>query len=424
MKLVLVKNHHLRTFGALVMAHKPRKRPAKADRHTAHGILIGYGATTKHFCYFDQTTNREKLRTPHTIDEDNNGKTRHPPAPQILMDMGYEQQPVLPVITNPPQLSQYPLRSRHKTVTLFLCKLIPLPMHEFTSAPVDVIASIAMSGIDRNNSVTVTFSTYYFGPSFPETIIVSGIHPTLGLDLQYYVDRHRCQLVKLDLGMSSHRLSQWKSLLRYAYILSIDTAYVYTIADIRIVIAEARSANRKSIIVIFTKDDAPNCLSVVGLPQLHFDQLLIMQGHISNMVLAVVHKSITGPKFNLHTIQKQLNWKHWLASEWIQLDNYAKQNMFGSPCTTPIDTSFLFWVWLYSIKPHENDLNKVRGVCDGSTHGGKTMVHGAMYAPMPQQIDSCLKISLPALLGMYLWHADVTNAFSESDRPEQNYYMR
>jgi hypothetical protein len=39
---------HLCTFGALVTARKPGKRPAKADRHTAHGVLLGYGSTPKH----------------------------------------------------------------------------------------------------------------------------------------------------------------------------------------------------------------------------------------------------------------------------------------------------------------------------------------------------------------------------------------
>jgi hypothetical protein len=207
---------HLCIVGALVLAHKPGKRPAKADRHTDHGVLLGYGVTTKHVRYFYQTMNHEKLITHHNIDEAHYGKTRRPPGPQILIEMGYEQQPVLPVIITPPQLSWYPLCFRDKTVAPFLCKLLPLPMNEFTSVPVTVFASVAMSDIDRNNSVTFTFSTDPFGPSFPETIIVSGIHPTLGLDLQYDVDQHHCQLVKMDPGKPSHRLSQWKSCLCYA----------------------------------------------------------------------------------------------------------------------------------------------------------------------------------------------------------------
>jgi hypothetical protein len=51
------------------------------------------------------------------------------------------------------------------------------------------------------------------------------------------------------------------------------------------------------------------------------------------------------------------------------------------------------------------------------------MIHGAMYAPTPQHIDLRLKISLSALMGMYLWYADITNAFAESEHPEQMFYM-
>jgi hypothetical protein len=129
----------------------------------------------------------------------------------------------------------------------------------------------------------------------------------------------------MDLGTPSHGMPQWKSRLRSAYILSIDTMSVHTFADIGLVISEARAAGRTSIVVLFSKDDAPNCLSVVGLPQLYFDQLRIMRGHIDNTVLEVVHKAITGPKFNRRTLQKQLDWNDWLAAEWIQLDNYNKK---------------------------------------------------------------------------------------------------
>jgi hypothetical protein len=233
------------------------------------------------------------------------------------MDMGYDQEPVLPALITVPPQSRYPLRSRHNSVTPFLCKLLPLPMNEFTSAPAAVIASISASDIDRNSSVTVTFSGDPFGQSFPETINVSGIHPTLGLVLHYYVDRHHCQLLKMDLGTPSHRLPQWKSRLRSAYIFPIYTMSVHTIADIDLVISAARAVGRPYIVVVFTKDDAPNCLSAVGLPQLYFDQLRIMKRHIDNTVLAFVHKAITGPKFNRRTLQKQLDWNDWIAAEWI-----------------------------------------------------------------------------------------------------------
>jgi hypothetical protein len=79
---------------------------------------------------------------------------------------------------------------------------------------------------------------------------------------------------------------------------------------------------------------------------------------------------------------------------------------------------------MYSIKLHENDRKKARGVCDGSNRGGKIIFHGATNAPTPHQIDVHLQIALSALLGMYLWHVDVTNAFTKVDCPNQIYYMR
>jgi hypothetical protein len=148
----------------------------------------------------------------------------------------------------------------------------------------------------------------------------------------------------MDHGTPLHIISQWKSRIRYVYILSIDTRSMHTIAYVRLVIFEARSGNKQLMIVAFTKDDFQNCLSVVGLPQLYFNQLRIIKRHIFIAVLAFVHKSITGPKFNHRTLQKQLDWKDWLAAEWIQLDNYDNQSMFGPPCTAPIDAYVLFWL--------------------------------------------------------------------------------
>jgi hypothetical protein len=145
----------------------------------------------------------------------------------------------------------------------------------------------------------------------------------------------------------------------------------------------ARQASHTSGIIFFTKDKTRNSVSAVGLPQLYFDQLRAMNAHIAQTILAVVHKAITGPKFNRRSFKKQLDWNEWRDSEWVQLDNYARQGMFGPPCTAPVDASIFFWVWLYSIKPHKNNRNKVHGICDGSTRGGHKMVHGSTYAPPP-----------------------------------------
>jgi hypothetical protein len=167
---------HLRTFGALVTACTPSKLPTKADRHTAHGVLIGFRSSKKHVRYFELTTNFEKLSYHHIIDEAHNGTSRHPVGPQVLMDMGFDI-PSAPkkIVIVPPPLSQYPLRSRKKSITPLYITLLPLPLREFPLAPVVVAASLAATKaplealeFHRDDSIMVTFSTDPFGPSFPE----------------------------------------------------------------------------------------------------------------------------------------------------------------------------------------------------------------------------------------------------------------
>jgi hypothetical protein len=134
---------HLRTFGALVTARKTGKLPAKADRHTSHGVLLGFGSSTKHVRYFDLTTNREKLSSHHVIDQAHYGTARRPDGAQVLMDMGYYIPPLPLLLLQPLKPSVYPIWYQHKCITPLSCTLIPLPLHELTPAPVAVAASLA-----------------------------------------------------------------------------------------------------------------------------------------------------------------------------------------------------------------------------------------------------------------------------------------
>jgi hypothetical protein len=263
----------LRTCGALITARKPGKRPAKADRHTSHRVLLGFGSTPKHGRYFGTTTNREKLSSHHVIDEAHYGKYRRSPGAQLLMDMGYEMPtPLISNIGTPTPISQYPPRCKTLPPKTFICKFFPLPMNEFTATPVAVAVLLTASDIARIDGIMVTFSTDPFGPSFPETTLVSGIHPTLSLDLHYDTDRRRCQITKMDPGTPAHRIPQWRSRLRHDFVPSINQAPVHTIADALQAISKSRQLDNTTIVVVLTKDDAPNCLSAVGLPQLYVGQ--------------------------------------------------------------------------------------------------------------------------------------------------------
>jgi hypothetical protein len=194
---------HLWCFGSLITARKPGKRPAKADKHTPHGILIGCVTTAKHVLYPDSRTKREKTSSHHTIDEGHFSVACRPPGPQVLMDMGYDQPPI--AVPGPVPFAPYPASSPRKPVKLSRLPLfIPLPLYEFTHTLAASAARLKAHDGERPDTYSIVFSTDPFGPSFDKEISVSGIHETAGL----IVDRSRCQITNIAPSTSAHSIPQ------------------------------------------------------------------------------------------------------------------------------------------------------------------------------------------------------------------------
>jgi hypothetical protein len=174
-----------------------------------------------------------------------------------------------------------------------------------------------------------------------------------------------------------------------------------------------------------TFDDTAHGLSNVGLPQLYFDQLQVVQRHkatIPSMYTANVANAAV--KLTRRRLLLQPDWSDWEAAEFKQLDAYDSQGMFGTPTIPPPNASLFYWVWVYVIKVHENNRKKARAVCDGSTRGSASVVHGNTYAPTPDMVDFRIFVALAAKYNLKLYCADVTNAFAEAARPKQQYFMK
>ncbi len=62
---------------------------------------------------------------------------------------------------------------------------------------------------------------------------------------------------------------------------------------------------------------------------------------------------------------KQPDWDEWQASEYLQLDQYDAQGMFGQPVPRDEDMSVFHSVWTYAIKALDAR-KKARWACDGS----------------------------------------------------------
>ena len=70
---------------------------------------------------------------------------------------------------------------------------------------------------------------------------------------------------------------------------------------------------------------------------------LVKSGDVLNMVTRVMR--LTRGK-----LLKQPDWDEWQTSEYLQLDQYDAQGMFGQPVPMVEDMSVFHSVWTYAIK--------------------------------------------------------------------------
>jgi hypothetical protein len=92
---------------------------------------------------------------------------------------------------------------------------------------------------------------------------------------------------------------------------------------------------------------------------------------------------------------QQNDWSDWQASEFLQLDQYDAQGMFGDPVKVDKADTMFFLVWTYSIKTLDRR-KKARCVCDGSSRSGTVKVLDETYANCVDQTSSRLFYAISA----------------------------
>ena len=150
-----------------------------------------------------------------------------------------------------------------------------------------------------------------------------------------------------------------------------------------------------------------------GLPQLNFDQFLhisrIHQDVITNSKSVhhtqdiddpdnIVINKMSDQNFTRRQLLKRDNWKDWEASEKLQLDQYERQKMFGSPGPLPDtgeDYSVLPMIWVYLIKV--DGRTKARCVANGAPHLKGTITQANTYAACLEQAACRLFWSIAAI---------------------------
>lgn len=106
------------------------------------------------------------------------------------------------------------------------------------------------------------------------------------------------------------------------------------------------------------------------LPRSLYD--LVEEGGVINLVTIA-------NKLTRRILLQQEDWDDWKESEFTQLDQYAKQHMFGDPCPVTKKSAVFNLIWTYVVKELDGR-KKACCTCDGSTRGGQVRVLDHTFA--------------------------------------------
>ncbi len=119
---------------------------------------------------------------------------------------------------------------------------------------------------------------------------------------------------------------------------------------------------------------------------------------------------------------KQSDWNNWQELDYLQLNQYFDQGMFGLPQLVDKDAAIFHLVWTYNIKALDRR-KKARCVCDGSPRAGQVRILDETYATCVDQTSSRMFYTVAAAKNLLIYGADISNAFAEAPPPKQGFYI-
>ena len=455
---------------------------AKLDRHDFTGIFIGYTATNSNICYNDVHSGVVKSCHHAVFDECWFHQPWRLPAAQLLYDLGTavsttpsEPQPsninppsdvtpsvekdIIPISPgdpttpsqpdNPPPRApphQIPIDDDSSTASSDNASIVDVgPTKAFTinlgttNNDATVVDHYGITGRDLEQDY---FSPHHYGHAFEECFTYMGspttVHRTAGLELRE-VDG-RVFIMDMALGTPCAKIPRWKSRLRNVCLLSVNDSPITTIANVERALQALPTTSRGTCKILVTSSELRDGLTYEGIPQISLDQLnprhffrtTPHNGYPSNnMLMYMISQSWDGGvlqyitrsnKLTRGVLLRQADWEEWQQSEFLQLDQYELQGMFGTPVLVKDGNAVfnLVLVWTYAVKEVDGR-KKARCTCDGSTRGGQVRVLDYTYANSPDHMCSRLFYAIAAAENLMLFGADVSNAFAEAPPPKQGF---
>ena len=444
----------LKVFGSRVCVRVTGKRSSKLDRHDFSGIFIGYTATNENIRYIDVESGLVKTTHHAVFDEAWYLQPYRPPMAQLLFDMGMEvdddsyQAPP----DRPRQPAPWPPTPTAKAppTTPSPAKLEHLPLrisatpecnnHTARAAKVDMPKINRVNIIaDMNLDKEEVFAQVYLSPSpyfeaFEEEIDLRkwnlNDHHTAGLVL--IQKDESLVLANILKSTPAAKIDKWRSRCRGATVLEVDGRPVQSQVEVEAILKNLKARDCDFCKITLAHPEIKYGLTSQGLPQLHIDQLntraimnveLVLQKQEAPKIISGGVQQYSFCKLTRGKLIRQDDWNEWRDSEWLQLDQYYEQGMFGDPVYVKDKTKIFNLVWTYNIKDLDKR-KKARCACDGSTRGGKVRIFDYTHANCVEHTASRLFYGITAAENLLIFGADVSNAFGEAPPPKQGFYIQ
>jgi hypothetical protein len=337
--------------------------------------------------------------------------------------------------------------------------MLPLPPRE-TALPWPIVVAAARVRVSVTPDTTIAFefnntkdnmAMVYMSPdpffdAFEEDLDLQkwsfDKQRTAGLSL--VVRNGRVYLGGMTPGTPGTKVDWWQVNLREAWLIKVGSTQISTISDAWSAFRSLYETGAPSVMLLFSHPELRRDISNKGLPivslapflQQTHDQLnrrwdfstvaeylrkvppykIIDSGDVLNYVTRVMR--LTHGK-----LLWQDNWCDWQALEFLQLNQYNAQSMFGLPVAVESNKAVFNLVWLYGIKAVDGR-KKARCTCNGSTRLGQVCILDETYANCVDQTSACLFYGIAAAENLIVYGADVSNAFAEAPPPKQGFYIR
>ncbi len=247
--------------------------------------------------------------------------------------------------------------------------------------------------IGKHDMAAVYMSPDPYLEAFEECIDLRQFNLTTHRTASLCLASHNGQLFLGAMKPSSPgaKIPHWRSCIKGAWLIKIDDVLVSTIDEAQAAFKAASTKSVPSIWLLFLhpefcQDVSHDSLPIVSLApfsqQIHdqmnkYWEFTTVAEHLrkkppyriidNGSVLNYVSKAM---KLTRGKLLEQQDWLDWQDSEYLQLNQYEDQGMFGQPVAVREEDAVFRLVWTNSIKAVDGR-KKARCVCDGSTRSGQ-----------------------------------------------------